>query len=780
MVVSLMAVVTVGAAIDLRSISLDNNVDAMLPGDDEIRRSMRFLRESQLSDKVIISLELKPSEHSAQDLLRAGVELEERLGPPFVTDVVGGISGTDIVEEMLSILRYVPQLLDEEALFRIGRQITPEGVAASLRRNFQQLVGPASTFMMPLVRSDPLGISFEVLRSLQKLSSSLGYEVELEGERFISRDQAHTMLIVQTPVGVTDTSGSRELVGYLRGQLRELPGFVSGSIIAGHLHSISNEDVIKRDIWLALGIASVAFFLLFLLRFRDVRAVLLFVLPLVSVLISIRMSHVVLGRLSYFIVGMGGVVAGIAVDYGIHVYMAVRTADGRADAVKLVAKPVVIGALTTLGVFAAFFFSSVQGYHQLAFFSILSIVLCLGCALFLLPHLLGSRDRVGSDGAAGQQGLGWFQNRSRLVIACWFLAMATGVASATRVTFDSDIGELDGSEPQVFQAEEEFHRIWGGEDPPAVLVVPGRSLDAALTRERAVYRDARAVVGEEELSSLSAVWPPRQERAANAARWREFWRQGREAELKRLLREQGAAYNFSADAFTPFFEGLHAVEVPAGELEGIGVFSSLRERFVQEGKKGYRVLSFFPDEDRFVSELSAISGDHPGTFIVSRNALSRALSRSVASEVVYLAAIAAFSIPVLAFLLLRDLRLTALALVPVVTGIVAVLGMIPVLGLSLSAPSVISAMVVVGLCIDYGIFMVYACHHELETGTETAVTLSALTTLIGTGALLLARHPILFSIGVTMVSGVLAGYIAAMAVVPSLHRWLVREGGKAS
>ncbi|NIP98476.1 MAG: hypothetical protein GWO24_35735, partial [Akkermansiaceae bacterium] len=49
---------------------------------------------------------------------------------------------------------------------------------------------------------------------------------------------------------------------------------------------------------------------------------------------------------------------------------------------------------------------------------------------------------------------------------------------------------------------------------------------------------------------------------------------------------------------------------------------------------------------------------------------------------------------------------------PVATGVAAVLGMIPALGLSMTAPSVISAMVVVGLCIDYGIFVVYAYHHE--------------------------------------------------------------------
>ena len=224
------------------------------------------------------------------------------------------------------------------------------------------------------------------------------------------------MLVLQTPVTITDASGARELVLYLRERLEDLPDYVSADIIAGHLHTISNEDVIKRDVWLALGIAGAAFFFLFVFLFRDIRAAMLFLLPVASVLVAINLSNLLLSHLSYFIVGMGGVVAGISVDYGIHVYMAVRSGDGRADAVKRVAKPVVTGALTTLSVFAAFFFSSVQGYHQLALFSILSIALCLACALFLLPHLMGGRRRVGSEDV-GEGGIRRLQGRGGIIIA---------------------------------------------------------------------------------------------------------------------------------------------------------------------------------------------------------------------------------------------------------------------------------------------------------------------------------------------------------------------------
>ena len=395
LILGLAAILTAAAAIGLQSISLENNLELMLPADDQIRRSMRFLQESNFSDDVIVSLALRSPDRSTEELIQAARQLERDLRPPLVTGVVSGVSGTDMVDEMKSLLEHVPELLDEDALSRIDEQLTEEGVKRSLRRSYRQLVSPASTFFAQFVRSDPLGISFGILRSLQELSSALGYEVELEDGHFISRDRAHALLVVQTPVTITDASGARELVTYLRERLEKLPDFVSADIIGGHLHTISNEDVIKRDVWLALGIAGAAFFFLFVFLFRDIRAATLFLLPVASVLVAINLSNLALSHLSYFIVGMGGVVAGISVDYGIHVYMAVRSGSGRAEAVKRVAKPVVTGALTTISVFAAFFFSSVQGYHQLALFSILSISLCLGCALLLLPHLISGDRRDG-------------------------------------------------------------------------------------------------------------------------------------------------------------------------------------------------------------------------------------------------------------------------------------------------------------------------------------------------------------------------------------------------
>ena len=125
---------------------------------------------------------------------------------------------------------------------------------------------------------------------------------------------------------------------------------------------------------------------------------------------------------------------------------------------------------------------------------------------------------------------------------------------------------------------------------------------------------------------------------------------------------------------------------------------------------------------------------------------------------------------------MRNVRLASLALTPVITAVIAILGILPVLGLPLTAASIIAAMIVVGLCIDYGVFMVHSEYRQAQCGTPLSVTLSAVTTLVGAGALLVADHPVMFSIGVTLVGGVAAGYVCSMLILPALYRMTERKG----
>jgi predicted exporter len=82
-------------------------------------------------------------------------------------------------------------------------------------------------------------------------------------------------------------------------------------------------------------------------------------------------------------------------------------------------------------------------------------------------------------------------------------------------------------------------------------------------------------------------------------------------------------------------------------------------------------------------------------------------------------------------------------------------------------------IMVIGLCVDYGIFSV--CAHEVGTTrtTQKAVTICAVSSCIGFGVLAFANHPALYSLGTTVLVGIGVAWPTAIWVTPAL---LVRKG----
>ncbi len=740
----------------------------MLPRDKDVLRSLHFLNESQFSDKVVISLALKSASSNVDDLIRAADSLAESLKSPLVTEVIRGIpKETDTASEMMGFLRYAPQLLDKQALAAAEARINPEGVKKNLRNNYRQLLTPAGTFLAPFIRLDPLGIKFPLIDNLGKFSSSFGYKVKIINGHFISADEKHALLILKTPVEITDGFGSRKLINYLQERTVALPDYVEADIISGHRHTVSNENVVKKDVRLISIIALTLFLLLYAFVYRNPQALYIYLLPFCSVVIAINISQLIFHKFSYFILGMGALIAGIADDYGIHVYAAVRR-SGK-TALKYLVKPMLTGMLTTLAVFSAFFFSSIKGYHYLAVFSIASVIFSFMVALFVLPHFLKFKGNASFAGPRINAGFQFRPRQSRLIIGCWLVVLFTALILSLRIQLNSNINSLDGTSPEIIQAEQRFQQVWGeGEEKEAIFVVQATTEEEALEKNEQIYHEMLPVLGRDNFLNLAMVWPSLKTRRENALNWRMFWKEGRKTELEKLIREHSPQYNFSSDAFLPFFENLYETTDWEGKPES-KFFRELEERFIQRRRGVHQVLSFFPDNDSSVSLMAGISERHPDTFLVSRKNLSRQLSRSLSVDIIPLSVIAGLFILVITILSLRNLKLALLALMPEVTAILVSLAALSLFGLALNATSIMATIVVFGLTNSYGVFMVYNCRHEFKTDTPLALFIAALTTIVGSAVLLFAKHPVLFSIGITLFAGLISGYLASQLLVPILY-----------
>ena len=326
------------------------------------------------------------------------------------------------------------------------------------------------------------------------------------------------------------------------------------------------------------------------------------------------------------------------------------------------------------------------------------------------------------------------------------------------------------------QAEDNFHEAWGGKDQPALFVADAVTLREAQRINEQIYFEGVKLAGPEKFISIASVWPSLDTREKNLKSWEQFWQKNKSKQVEELFRKYGPAYKFSDDAFLPFFTTLDRPLSVVDWPQQSKFFEHIEERFFQKTDQGFRLISYFPDTDNLIAGLSRTAQKYPGAFIVSRKVFARDISSSLAKEIVFLAGLSAVLVLFLTLLLLKNLKLTLIALSSVLSSIAAIVGGFVVLGKALNAPAIIAMMVVLGVSIDYGIFILYSYKYKLNIGTPKAVWVSAAGAVIGAVSLLFAHHPVMYSIGLVLTLGLTAGFIAAQIVVPAIYRlWVTHD-----
>ena len=564
---------------------------------------------------------------------------------------------------------------------------------------------------------------------------------------------------------MTDLASSKALVANLAQISAAAPPQVEIIPICGQIHTQQNQQILERDTQWVGTINTLAFLLLFILVSRDWRISAVFMLPVASIALTIGLCALGYPSLSMMVIGVAMAMAGSAVDYGIYVYTAVSMGSDPKSDIRRIRRPLIISHLTTLGVFLAFLFSDIPAYRQLGWLTSISLVLSLLAAIFLLPKLIRPGENQTHGRGMPLHRWGRLMIPPAIAVAALLLV---AVFLARRTGFQQDISQMDGASPTVKQAEKDFQKTWGRtETELAILVVSAPSRDQAEEANGRINAIMSSHFPEGQFVSLSSFWPSAATRKANLARWQAFWTPQRIATLRQNLATEGEPYGFTADAFDPFFQSLAH---PPADQQSSQVISGLEDQFVARSNTDWQMLSFFPDTDANVRDASDLLRGHPEVQIVSRRAVGHAFADAAAAESHFLVIISVIFIIVALLLLTRSPLKSLLIMLPALVGLVALMATMVMLSLSMNIVGVVAVILVLALASDYGVFAVYAWdNNETLLGQGmSSVHLCALTTMVGTGALMLARHPALFLVGVTLTSGLLAGYLTAFLVIPAI------------
>ncbi len=755
------------ATLRLSTLHFSEDVRLMIPDGPELQQQFELLRSSPFSRRILISLHAEDAGLTTERLTGVADAVCGRLQSAPFRAARSGPSAGDAAAPVRLLLEHLPGYFTEDIAAAVTSRSTDIALRQRVEDWYQRLLSPEGWGIKERLRRDPFdmaGLLLSQLRSLQVVPN-----LRLSSGHFVTPDGRAALVMAESDVSLTDSGGSRTLLATLRTILaEEVPVGIRARVVCGQRYAVANADTILRDLRVVFAAALIGNLLVLALFLRLWQSsVVVLVLPQVAVCLAAALLSFFRPDLSMLTLGFGAVLLGVCDDSGIHVYYTLVgvPASRRRERLLEVVRPIVFCALTTLAAFALLLLSPMPGQRELAVLAILGIVLSTVLSFVVLPQIIPAGEVGATLGRQGWLVPEWRLPR-RLVLGVWAAVMVVGTVFAFRVKVDGELRHL-GVEPAAAKEDEfEVQKTWGQTGARALVACEGADLETALRYNEEFFASAARIYQPGELVSLAPLLPSAATQARNQERWQRYWAAPQALRQLQVLRREAVTAGFTESVFAPFNESLARLPgVVSPELLRRAGLGDLVEMLITVRPGQVRILSLVPDDERLAAlPLPA------GTSRASGRRFAQELTTTIMrSFLLFLGLAVVLTLALLAWLFRSPAKVAAAAL-PFVTGIVVMLGAMGLFHLPMNLFNALAAVLVVGLTVDFGIFMASPLVERGSERVRTAVAVCALTTLTGFGALVLARHPALHAIGQTVLLGIGSGVVAAVLVIPALHR----------
>ena len=687
-------------------------------------------------------------------------------------------------------IEHTMKLLFEKRFFLTG--LTPASAEAVLSpKNMERQVALGRASLLSLaapihkqrVARDPVGL-FTLVESNLKLAAG-SMAPAREGDCVFSGDGRHCLVSFHPAAAPSDFTRSDRMIGNLKriiGRVTSRPGFtrVRTMLMGPHLLASEGSRTIKRDVTVAFSISSVCILLLLLLFFRSIRPLLLASVVLgLSIAAGVAAAGLVTGRLHGITLGFASILLGISIDYVIHVLAACRlegSAGGRTWAAAKIFPSLLGGWLTTTAIFLLLAANKFPLVKQMGIVAAAGVTAAFLVSFLLLPLAAAGVKGKKSERESGAALSGFIRELTRLggaaiaAAAVAGLIIALSAFFALRLQIESDVEKLDYRSPETRKNFDEFQDRWTVFGRGDAIIARGKNLPEALQRNDEVYEKLRQGLEQGTLESFMSISPlmpsmETQKKSLSAVI-------SSEKSIRRVLQAASESYGFEEEYFQPFFNDLERSakgKEPAigpDTIEGTFIKKVLLNASAIGENHAYVISTFIPsgERERFIATLP--SGE-PDISWLNRRVFLGKIFETLIREITSTLMISFFAVLLLLLVYFRSVKLTALALLPLLFAVPVEAGLFAALGWPINAIGLLSFCLVVGLGIDYGIFMVNALRGKTDAGRVTsAVLLSAGTTMIAFGALMFCRSPVLSAVGKVVTAGIALNVLASVILMP--------------
>ncbi|WP_157062494.1 MMPL family transporter [Pseudoxanthomonas dokdonensis] len=517
------------------------------------------------------------------------------------------------------------------------------------------------------------------------------------------------------------------------------------------LHAEAAASQANREIntigWGSLA----AVLLLVFLAFRSLRPILLVAMSLLlGCAIALSVTALVFGQVHLLTLIFGASLVGVAEDYGIHWFASRQSAPAqpRLRLMRSLLPGLLLALLTSSVAYLALGLPPFPGLRQMALFSVVGLAGAFLTVVCWFPWLdtgiarqtrfadvigrsLARWPRIGS-------GRGWKIG----IVAVLLLA----VAGLAQLRFNDDLRSLQSSPPQLLREQADIGQLLGMPSPAQFYLVRGHSAEQVLQREEALTARLQTLQAEGKMGGYRAIsdWLPSAQR--------------QQSSLALSQRVEGQVIEQVAAALDEKLQAparqVPPLDLPTWLQDPVSQpFRSLWLGTLEDDQGGQAMASVVMVDDLgepgTLQQLAQLGDDLAGVRWVDRTADFSLLLGKYRHRMSLLLLLGVALVA--AVLWWRYRRQAWRALLPTLLAMLLTVAALGWLGQPLQLFNVLALMLLLGMGIDYGIFL---SEHRGDPSAWLAVCVGAASTWLSFGLLALSATPALRAFGLTLLLGI--------------------------
>ena len=769
------------------NIEFEEDITKLIPQTEKSSEAQKVLKQINFADKIIVNIK-RENNGTVDDLTQFATTFIDSISESsktYIKQIQGQVEDDDILNTLDFVYNNLPLFLDESDYSVIQNKLNEDSIQSITSSNYKTLVSPSGIIAKKTILKDPLGLSFIALKKLQELS--FGDEFSLHNGFLLSKDNKNVLLFITPAFESSETDKNAEFADnlyVLQDQLNAtFSEKVTSEYFGGTLIAVANANQIKQDIQLTVSIAMSILLLILILFYKKLSIpIILFIPTILGALLAVSILFLIRTKISAISLGIGSVLLGVTLDYALHILTHIRSNNNAEALYKDITKPILMSSLTTALAFLCLLFLQSQALQDLGVFAAISVLSASVFALIIIPQVYKTKIATTTKKSVIDRVAAYPLHKNKWSLIALAILLGASVFTYNKVTFNKDLNKLNYQPQALMEAQERLDALTNMSSKSVYLAAYGNSEEDALVTNDAIFpmlEDLQLNNQILEFSSIGSIVKSEALQNEKIKTWNSFWTSNNIEDTKQNLISSGNTLGFKPTTFNRFYELLESEFKPLSVSDYSDLKTITTEDYITSKDNFTTVTTLVKVQDENVEHLVDTFKDFEQTIVVDRKHMNETFLGNLKNDFNRLVIYSSIVVFILLLLFYRSLSLTLVTAIPIALTWLLTIGLMGLFGIEFNIFNIIISTFIFGLGIDYCIFITNGLLHEYRIGDsalpihKTSIILSVITTLLGVGVLIFAKHPALYSISLVSIIGILSALLISFSIQPLLFKLFI-------